>query len=316
MSQPLISVIVPVYNVEAYLRECLDSIVNQTFKDIEIICIDDGSTDNSLKILQEYKEKDSRFTILTQKNLYAGVARNAGLKIAKGKYLSFLDSDDFFELTMLEDMYNTAEKDHSDIVVCEYRAYNNKTHSYTKVYRIDTNIIKKSPFNPSSLGKELFEFAGLNAWSKLFRKDLFDKYNIHFEECACCNDLTCVCTALALANKISALNRFYISYRMNQTNNITANRHNHTESFLFAIQQVENNLKQFGIYNKFKEAFIYKAKLAFAWEMSLCTPEQKEERKAYGKKSLSSELYNALYNDKPKPVYIPPKTKVKKNRFY
>ena len=315
MSQPLISVIIPVYNVEDYLRECLDSIVNQTFKDIEIICVDDGSTDNSLKILQEYKEKDSRFTILTQKNLYAGVARNAGLKIAKGKYLSFLDSDDFFKLTMLEDMYNLAEKDHSDIVVCEYQGYDNKTHKYIREYKIDPNIIKVSPFSPTRVSSKLFHFSSLNAWSKLFRKDLFDKYNIHFEECACCNDLTCVCTALALANKISVLKGFYISYRMNQNSNLTANRHTHAESFLFAIQQVENNLRHFGIYDKFREAFIYKAKLSFKWEMSLCTPQQKEERKAYAKENLSDELYDILYSE-PKPKQISHPSKITRNKYY
>ena len=85
MDQPLVSVIIPVYNVEKYLRQCLNSVINQTLKDIEIICVDDGSTDKSLQILQEYKEKDNRITILTQQNQYAGVARNNGLKIAKQK---------------------------------------------------------------------------------------------------------------------------------------------------------------------------------------------------------------------------------------
>ena len=97
---PKVSVIIPVYNVEQYLRECLNSVIKQTLKEIEIICVDDGSTDNSLDILKEYAEKDHRITIITQKNLHAGVARNAGLSIAKGEYLSFLDSDDFFELNL------------------------------------------------------------------------------------------------------------------------------------------------------------------------------------------------------------------------
>ena len=93
---PKISVIIPVYNVEEYLAQCLETVINQTLKDIEIICIDDGSTDNSLYILKKFAEKDKRITILKQKNLHSGVARNAGLAAAKGKYLSFLDSDDFF----------------------------------------------------------------------------------------------------------------------------------------------------------------------------------------------------------------------------
>lgn len=104
-----ISVIIPVYNVEKYLRECLDSVVNQTFKDIEIICVDDGSTDKSLEILQEYKRKDDRFVILQQRHSGAGAARNYGLKLAEGKYIQFLDSDDYFEPTLLEELYTRAE---------------------------------------------------------------------------------------------------------------------------------------------------------------------------------------------------------------
>ena len=97
-----VSVIIPVYNVEQYLRPCLDSVLNQTLKNIEIICIDDGSTDDSLKILMEYAEKDNRITILKQKNKGAGVARNYGMSIATGEYFLFLDSDDFFSETLLQ----------------------------------------------------------------------------------------------------------------------------------------------------------------------------------------------------------------------
>ena len=90
-----VSVILPVYNVEKYLKECLDSILNQTLQEIEVICVDDGSTDRSLEILREYEKKDKRVIVLTQENKGAGAARNKGLAIAKGEYLSFLDSDDF-----------------------------------------------------------------------------------------------------------------------------------------------------------------------------------------------------------------------------
>ena len=97
-----VSVIIPVFNAEKYLSQCLDSIVNQTLTNIEIICVDDGSTDTSFQILKEYEEKDSRVIVLSKSNAGAGTARNEGLKIAKGKYLSFLDADDFFERNMLE----------------------------------------------------------------------------------------------------------------------------------------------------------------------------------------------------------------------
>ena len=96
-----VSVILPVYNVSDYLRQCMDSIVGQTLKDIEIICVDDGSTDDSLAILKEYEAKDQRVKVIQQANAGAGAARNKGLEIATGEYLSFLDSDDFFEPDMV-----------------------------------------------------------------------------------------------------------------------------------------------------------------------------------------------------------------------
>ena len=110
-----VSVIIPVYNVEPYLKQCMDSVVGQTLKDIEIICVDDGSTDNSLDILREYAAEDSRIQIIEQKNAGAGAARNNGMRYATGKYLSFLDSDDFFEPRMLEKAYDLAEKDQADL---------------------------------------------------------------------------------------------------------------------------------------------------------------------------------------------------------
>ena len=292
---PKISVIIPVYNVEKYLAQCLDSVINQTLKDIEIICVDDGSFDGSLEILNKYKEKDERIKILTQKNQYAGVARNNGLKVAKGKYLSFLDSDDFFEPTMLEDMYKIAEKDDSDIVVCSFYEYDTKTQTKNHIIKIEDKYVDKSPFAPQEFPISLFDFSSLNAWTKLFRRKLFKDNDLHFENCICCNDFTCVCTALAVAKKISVTNKPYIYYRTSQNNNLTANRHKSVDSFLFAAQKLEDNLKKLNLYNTFKQAFIHKMKLSFNWELSLCSKTQKFEKEKKAKEVLSDSLYKLFY---------------------
>ena len=113
-----VSVIVPVYNIEVHLKQCLDSIVAQTINDLEIICVDDGSTDTSLQILQKYAAEDSRFRIITQANAGPGAARNAGLKIATGEFLIFLDSDDWFEADFLELMVKRAEETAADVTIC------------------------------------------------------------------------------------------------------------------------------------------------------------------------------------------------------
>ena len=107
---PKVSIIMPVYNVEAYLRECLDSILVQTLSDIEIICVDDGSTDSSRDILYAYAEKDHRVTVLCQQNQTAGAARNYGMSVAKGEYLIFLDADDFFSPLLCETTYRCCKQ--------------------------------------------------------------------------------------------------------------------------------------------------------------------------------------------------------------
>ena len=115
-----VSVILPIYNEEKYLAQCLDSICGQTLKEIEIICVDDGSTDNSTHILKDYAKKDSRITPITQENQFAGAARNKGMACAVGKYLSFLDADDYYAPEMLEKMVKEAEENRADIVMCRY----------------------------------------------------------------------------------------------------------------------------------------------------------------------------------------------------
>ena len=116
--RPMISILVPVYNVSKYLRQCLDSLVNQTIKDIEIICVDDGSTDSSHEILEEYAAADSRIVIVTKANGGLPSARNAGLDVAKGKYVGFVDGDDYVDTDMYRKMYNAAVANDADIVVC------------------------------------------------------------------------------------------------------------------------------------------------------------------------------------------------------
>ena len=121
-----VSVIIPVYNAEKYLEECLDSLLRQTFTDMEIICVDDGSTDSSAEILKRFQEKDRRIRVLFQENQYAGIARNNGMKIAQGEYLLFLDADDFFEDTLLEKIYSQGKKMGADIVLFGAKQYNRK----------------------------------------------------------------------------------------------------------------------------------------------------------------------------------------------
>ena len=126
--EPLLSIIVPIYNVEQYLERCIESIINQTYKNLEIILVDDGSKDNSGTIADTYASKDNRIKVIHKENGGLSDARNHGLDQSKGKYIMFIDSDDFIDSSMCEILFETAEKYFSDIVSCNYYIYRNKNH--------------------------------------------------------------------------------------------------------------------------------------------------------------------------------------------
>ena len=138
-----ISVIIPVFNSSLYLDHCLSTVVNQTLKDIEIILIDDGSTDNSLSIIKGYAKKYSNIKYISKANEGQAIARNLGIQMASGEFIAFVDSDDYIELDMLEELYNIAKLKSSDIVVCDYvEEYSNKNIEKKSLYIEADNIIK------------------------------------------------------------------------------------------------------------------------------------------------------------------------------
>ena len=174
------SIIVPIYNVEKYLPKCLNSLIHQTLKDIEIICINDESPDNCNKILEEYAQKDKRIIVLNQKNSGQGSARNRGLEIAKGKYIQFLDSDDFYEPNCCEEMYNLMEKYKDIDVACFdtniiYEAYEDRKaedEKYFKMHYTGKQHIKQA----------MISSVDCNCWNKIFRKSFIDKNQLRFPE--------------------------------------------------------------------------------------------------------------------------------------
>lgn len=146
MEEIKVSVIVPVYNTEPYLEQCIESILGQTLREMEVICVDDGSSDRSVEILKEKSRLDQRLRILTQKNSGGGAARNLGMKHAKGKYLVFLDSDDFFLPEMLEEMSARCEETGAQICVCKAKCYHEDLEFETPepaAMREDTDLLAK-----------------------------------------------------------------------------------------------------------------------------------------------------------------------------
>ena len=134
MKKPIVSVLIPVYNVEKYLKKCLESVTGQTLTNIEIICVNDGSTDNSLKILEKYKALDSRIKIVNKENGGLPSARNAALDIATGEYVGFVDSDDYIEENMFERLVEVAHNENSEVVICGANIFPERTRADEWLY--------------------------------------------------------------------------------------------------------------------------------------------------------------------------------------
>ncbi|WP_405291002.1 glycosyltransferase family 2 protein [Methanobrevibacter sp.] len=180
-----VSVVIPVYNVEEFLKECLDCIVNQTLEDIEIICVNDGSTDKSLDILNFYAENDDRFTVISQENGGHAVATNRGMKLAEGEYLYLMDSDDMVELTALEETYNYAKEKEADFVIFQSLNY---VMDEDRVYKTDiysmehiADFVGDSVFTYEDLGDMIFDIP-VTPWSKLYNNQFIKDIGATFPE--------------------------------------------------------------------------------------------------------------------------------------
>lgn len=211
--KPLVSVVIPVYNTEKYLRQCLDSVVNQTLKDIEIIYVDDGSTDRSRQILREYEERDSRITVVTQALSNAGAARNNGLRIARGKYLSFLDSDDFFELDMLEKVCRLAEDTKAEIVVFDFNCYYEYSEKFLPAWTTLPEASSDKAFIGAEVKQNAFVTFSSMAWDKLFSAKFIRESGLSFQEQHNVNDLYFVYSAIAKSDKIAVYSEVLAHYR-------------------------------------------------------------------------------------------------------
>lgn len=179
---PKVSVIVPIYNVEKYLNKCVDSIINQSLRDIEIILVDDGSTDNSGEIADTYAQKDRRVKVIHKENGGQGSARNYGIEVAQGKYIGFVDSDDWIDLNMYEELYIAAEKENADIAVCNRKVFDENNNLRT-IVNVSERIIEINKVNTVDYVIErLFYPHTVVVYNKIFKKSIIYNNNISFKE--------------------------------------------------------------------------------------------------------------------------------------
>lgn len=274
-SRVKVSVILPVYNQEQYLGKCMDSLINQTLADIEIICVNDGSTDNSAQLLSEYAAKDARITIINTENKGAGAARNTGIKAACGEYLLFPDSDDWFEATMLERAYRRAKSDNADITIFKSIQYDNQTENIRPcTYSVRTDKLPKHrPFSVGSCECNVFRNIMGWAWDKLYKRSFVLNSGLSFQEQRTTNDMYFTYMSLFKAPRITTCGSYLYYQRRNVSSSLSATREKSWECFYSALTAVKQELVQMGIWEKYKPHFVDYALHSCLWNLTTLSEE-------------------------------------------
>ena len=254
-----VSVVIPVYNADNYLRQALDSIVSQTLREIEIISVDDGSTDHSLAILKEYQSADNRIRIITQNNAGPSIARNKGLARARGEYVIFLDADDFYEPTLLESLYGVASRDSLDIAIARYDLYNNKKGIFEPSVKTDhgkifesARVVSKNEF-PDQI---LLSVTGF-VWNKLFRRAFLLEKRLTFNPwIRVFEDTYFVVTAMSLADRVGKVFDVLVHHRVysGQSKNKLFRKYYNQVPVLYA--EMKEFLRANGMYIPLAKSFL------------------------------------------------------------
>lgn len=233
MSKISVSVIVPVYNVEQYLEKCLDSLVNQTLADIEIIVVNDGSTDKSADIIRSYQSRYSNIVVVEKQNGGLSSARNAGMDCAKGEYIGFVDADDYVEHDMFRLLYDATQANSADVAICGY--YRNDIHNnIEKVPALNIDV----PYNRRHDSDYYIFDLSPYAWNKIFSRDMIVSSGIRFPEGRVYEDIPTVFPWLSKANLITVVDTPLYHYAINRNGSIMANSHINCISMIDSLQSI------------------------------------------------------------------------------
>lgn len=221
---PLVSVIIPAYNAEDYISQCLSSVLSQTLSVIEVIVVDDGSTDRTASIVEELTHRDGRIRLIRQENQCAGVARNKGMEVAEGKYLYFLDADDWIEPDSLEKLCSSAESLGSDIVVARSEGFDNQTGETWLIDYALNGVPFDTLIRPSFYVDRLFQrFMGW-PWDKLYRAEFIQSSGLLFQPLRTTNDAYFVFCSLMLAGGVSCVDKVLFHHRANNQKSLEGTR--------------------------------------------------------------------------------------------
>ncbi|MCL2144785.1 MAG: glycosyltransferase [Endomicrobia bacterium] len=286
-----VSVIIPVYNAEKYLKQCLDSVINQTFKDIEIICVNDGSADGSLEILKEYEKEDSRIKIIDQKNQGAGAARNNGLNAAKGQYVYFLDGDDFIELNALEILYEKTSSAKADIAMFPRKKFDTAAQKIS-IHNPFNKMQEGAVFSHKNTSADIFNIVTATIWDKFFRLAFIRDNDIRFMDLETCNDVYFAWCSAIKAEKIVYVNAPLITWRQNQKTSISGSRGKNWNCPYKAYSKIKDDLSEiFSENNVLKESFFRRGISYFSWEYQFVSLENRQAFRDNVKTVLPEKFY-------------------------
>ena len=251
-----VSIVVPMHNVANYIRKCLDSLISQTLHDIEIICVDDGSSDDSAAIAESYSENDSRIKVIRRAHTNAGATRNAGLDVAKGEYIGFVDSDDWCDETLFQKAYSLAKAHDADVVSWGYREYDagNGLFGSSRLFS-GRRARLASPHAPEDLADDIFNPLAWGPCMRLVRHDFLTRERIRFQDIAYSDDVYICCLEYALAPRQAILNEPLYFYRVNSGGSQQQSNSKHTENILVAWEAVAAELERRGMFESVRLAF-------------------------------------------------------------
>ncbi len=255
---PKVSVVVPVYNVERYLSECLESVISQTLSDIEIICVNDGSTDGSGAILGEYAERDPRIIVVEQENQGLAGARNSGLDAAIGEYVLFLDSDDWVEATMIEEVCARCVNDDADIGIFKIRyVYTDTGVSVDGHWTLQMGLVPtKVPFCRDEMSGSLFRFVTPSACNKMFKRSFLLEGGLRFVRgLRRAEDVPFTYLALATAERITVLDRVLLNYRKGVSDSLQSTIHEEPLEICRALAITKMEAEKAGVFPQIERDF-------------------------------------------------------------
>lgn len=303
-----VSVIVPIYNAEEYIEECIISIINQTLNEIEIILVNDGTKDNSMKIIEKYFD-DKRVRVINKENGGLSSARNAGLKIAKGEYISFIDSDDYIEKTMLEDLYNNSET--ADIVFSDNLNYNMLNSQISKGKR---NFFFLDRVNK---GSYVCMYTSAVVWNKIYKREFLEKNNLKFIEGIIHEDDIFTITSHFLANKVKYVEKNHYYYRTNRKYSIMNDtmKIKHLENYKIIYEKLNEFFNHFNgsDFEKFRLYLLLNYYIVFKWRLD--KEEHKNEVKIF-EKEVKKYYNNLILSEIEKKIIQDDLKRILKNKEY